>query len=41
MHDAPLILDADGPIATITFNRPKSLNALDIAMAEALKRISN
>ncbi len=37
MHDAPLIVEADGPIATITLNRPKALNALDVAMAEALE----
>jgi len=37
MHDAPLILEADGPVATITLNRPKSLNALDVPMAEALE----
>lgn len=37
MHDAPLIVEADGPIATLTLNRPKSLNALDIPMAEALE----
>jgi len=37
MHDTPLILDADGPIATITLNRPNQLNALDVRMAEALE----
>jgi len=37
MHDAPLIVEADGPIATLTLNRPKALNALDVAMAEALE----
>jgi 2-(1,2-epoxy-1,2-dihydrophenyl)acetyl-CoA isomerase len=37
MHDAPLIVDAEGPIATITLNRPKALNALDVPMAEALE----
>ncbi|MCX7379555.1 MAG: enoyl-CoA hydratase-related protein [Alphaproteobacteria bacterium] len=37
MHDAPLIVEADGPIATLTLNRPKALNALDIPMAEALE----
>lgn len=35
LSDAPLILDADGPIATITLNRPAQLNALDEAMAAA------
>jgi len=37
MPDTPLILDADGPIATITLNRPNQLNALDVPMAEALE----
>jgi len=43
MHDAPLISDdplvveADGPVATITLNRPAQLNALDVAMAEAFE----
>ena len=37
MSDAPLIVEADGPIATLTLNRPKQLNALDIPMAEALE----
>lgn len=36
--DGPLIVEADGPIATITLNRPKALNALDIPMAEALEQ---
>lgn len=37
MHDTPLIVEAEGPVATLTLNRPKALNALDIAMAEALE----
>ena len=37
MSDAALILEAEGPIATITLNRPKALNALDQAMAEGLE----
>ncbi len=37
MSDAPLIVEADGPIATLTLSRPNQLNALDIAMAEALE----
>lgn len=41
MHDAPLILEAGGPIATITLNRPAQLNALDIAMAEAFEAAVN
>ena len=35
--EAPAVLLAiDGPIAQVTLNRPKSLNALDFGMAEAL-----
>ncbi len=47
MHDSPLIPDgplaveAGGPIATITLNRPAQLNALDIAMAEAFEAAVN
>lgn len=37
MPDPALILDIAGPIATITLNRPKQLNALDLAMAEGLE----
>ena len=36
-----LILDAEGPIATITLNRPAQLNALDVAMAEAFEAAVN
>lgn len=34
--DNPVRLDRDGPISRITFNRPKVLNALDVASADAL-----
>lgn len=32
---APLLLARDGAIATLTFNRPGALNALDVPMAQA------
>lgn len=41
MPDPALILEASGPIATITLNRPAQLNALDIAMAEAFEAAVN
>jgi 2-(1,2-epoxy-1,2-dihydrophenyl)acetyl-CoA isomerase len=33
---SPLLVDRDGAIATLTLNRPESLNALDPAMIDAL-----
>ena len=35
MSDQPVLLKVDGPIARIVFNRPKVLNALSVAAAEA------
>lgn len=35
MSDQPVLLNVDGPIARIVFNRPKVLNALSVAAAEA------
>jgi 2-(1,2-epoxy-1,2-dihydrophenyl)acetyl-CoA isomerase len=35
---SPLIVDRDGAIATLTLNRPDSLNALDPAMIDALAK---
>jgi len=32
----PLLLDRDGPVATITLNRPEALNTLDFALMDAL-----
>lgn len=43
-NPTPLLLDLDGPIARIRFNRPKALNAVNQEMAEAflaaVKRIA-
>lgn len=37
MSDAsPLILTRDGPVATLRFNRPEALNALDVPTSQAL-----
>jgi 2-(1,2-epoxy-1,2-dihydrophenyl)acetyl-CoA isomerase len=36
MTDAPVLLDASGGVATITFNRPGAMNSLDVATKEAL-----
>ena len=33
---SPILLSRDGPVATLTLNRPASLNALDAAMMDAL-----
>lgn len=35
--DGPVLLDVDGPVATITFNRPEKLNAADLAQCHALE----
>ena len=34
--DDPILLSRDGPVATLTLNRPESLNTLNAAMMEAL-----
>ncbi len=34
---APVLVRVDGAVATLTLNRPASLNALDVAMAEGLE----
>jgi 2-(1,2-epoxy-1,2-dihydrophenyl)acetyl-CoA isomerase len=36
MTDAPILVSRDGAVATVTLNRPASLNALDLAMVDAL-----
>jgi len=35
--EAPVIVDRAGPVATVTLNRPKVLNALDLGMAQAFR----
>jgi enoyl-CoA hydratase len=44
MSDAPLLLTIDGPVATVTLNRPRVLNALDRAtfggLQDAFARIA-
>lgn len=37
MSEANLLLEKNGPIATITFNNPKALNALTVATFEGLE----
>jgi enoyl-CoA hydratase len=39
MADENLLLEKDGPLATITFNNPKALNALTVATFEGLDRL--
>jgi enoyl-CoA hydratase len=41
MVNAKLLLEKDGPLATITFNNPKALNALTVATFEGLERLLN
>jgi 2-(1,2-epoxy-1,2-dihydrophenyl)acetyl-CoA isomerase len=35
MNQLPLLVEREGAVATICFNRPEALNALNVAMAEA------
>jgi enoyl-CoA hydratase/carnithine racemase len=37
MHDPRLLVERHGPIAVVSFNRPESLNAFDLAMWKALQ----
>jgi enoyl-CoA hydratase len=39
MADENLLLEKDGPLATITFNNPNALNALTVATFEGLDRL--
>ncbi|MFN4089505.1 MAG: enoyl-CoA hydratase/isomerase family protein [Alphaproteobacteria bacterium] len=36
-EEAPILVERAGAVATVTLNRPQVLNALDMAMAEALR----
>lgn len=39
-HDQPAILSIDGPIATITLNRPAAFNSINLAIAQTLERLA-
>ena len=39
MNDAPLLLETFGPVARLTMNRPKAMNALNVAMIEAFMTV--
>jgi enoyl-CoA hydratase/carnithine racemase len=39
MHDPRLIVERQGPIAVVSFNRPEALNAFDLAMWRGLQTI--
>ena len=39
MTNENLLLEKDGPLATITFNNPKALNALTVATFEGLANL--
>jgi len=38
-HD-PALLRIEGPIATITLNRPAAFNAIDLSIAKKLEQLS-
>jgi enoyl-CoA hydratase/carnithine racemase len=37
VNSEPVVVSVDGPVATITFNRPEKLNAADLAQSHALE----
>ena len=37
MQATPILLSCDGPVATLRFNRPAQLNAIDVTLAEAFE----
>lgn len=39
MEKEPLILEILGPVARLTLNRPKAMNALNLAMIAAFERM--
>src|SRR5215471_13397419 len=38
--DDPALLATDGPVATITLNRPAAFNAIDLSTAKKLEQLS-
>jgi enoyl-CoA hydratase/carnithine racemase len=38
-HDDPALLRVEGPIATITLNRPAAFNSIDLSIAKKLERL--
>ena len=40
LPDDPALLRVDGPIATITLNRPAAFNSIDLSIAKKLEQLS-
>ncbi len=38
--ETPILYDVDDGVATLTFNRPEALNAIDFATTERLKKVA-